>query len=223
MGAMILVREITGDDWALMRDVRLAALADAPSAFGSSFAREARFTEEQWRGRINERSLTFLAHDDSAKPAAAASTALAGAEPADRGPADQGPAGTRPDSALPAGLAGVYVEDGEADLVSMWVRPSARGLGAGEALVEAAAEWARARGYPTLFLWVTESNAPARRLYERLGFTLTGESQPLPSDPALPELRMSRTLLAGPVSGPSKSGLAGKRALSARVAGKRAR
>lgn len=223
MGAMILVREITRDDWALMRDVRLAALADAPSAFGSSFAREARFTEEQWRGRINERSATFFAHDDSAQPAAAASAALAGAEPAGKGPADQGPAGTRPDSALPAGLAGVYVEDGEADLVSMWVRPSARGLGAGEALVAAAAEWTRARGYPALFLWVTESNAPARRLYERLGFTLTGESQPLPSDPALPELRMSRALLAALSAGPVSPGLAGKRARSARVAGKRAR
>lgn len=186
---MVLVRQITTDDWELMRDVRLAALADAPSAFGSSYAREARFTEEQWRGRINERSATFFAHDDSAEPAAAASAALA-----DAGPADKGPAGTGPDRALPAGLAGVYVEDGEADLVSMWVRPSARGLGAGEALVEAAAAWARDRGYQTLFLWVTESNMPARRLYEQLGFTLTGESQPLPSDPALPELRMSRAL-----------------------------
>jgi len=198
MGAMVLVRQITTDDWELMRDVRLAALADAPSAFGSSYAREARFTEEQWRGRINERSVTFFAHDDSAGPAAAASAALADAEPAGKGPANQGPAtgpaGTGPDRALPAGLAGVYVEDGEADLVSMWVRPSARRLGVGEALVEAAAAWARDHGYQALFLWVTESNMPARRLYEQLGFTLTGESQPLPSDPALPELRMSRAL-----------------------------
>ena len=89
---------------------------------------------------------------------------------------------------------GVYVEDGAADLVSMWVRPSARGLGVGEALVEAAASWARARDFGSLSLWVTESNAPARRLYERCGFTPTGESQPLPSDPALPEIRMSRAL-----------------------------
>ncbi len=76
----------------------------------------------------------------------------------------------------------------------MWVRPPARGLGVGEALVEAAASWARARDFGSLSLWVTESNAPARRLYERCGFTTTGESQPLPSDPALPEIRMSRTL-----------------------------
>lgn len=170
---MVWVRQVKADDWELMRDVRLAALADAPSAFASSYAREARFTEEQWRGRISERSVVFFAHDGSAGP----------------GQASPGPAGPEP-----AGLAGVYIEDTEPDLVSMWVRPSARGLGAGEALIEAAADWTRARGYLALFLWVNESNGPARRLYERLGFTPTGETQPLPSDPALPELRMSRAL-----------------------------
>ena len=175
---MILVREITPDDWELMRDVRLAALSEAPYAFGSTYAREAAFTEERWRGRINERSVTFFAQE----------------EPDNAAPADPSPASTGPASTGPAGLAGVYVEDGAADLVSMWVRPAARGLGVGEALVEAAAAWAKAHDFGSLFLWVTESNAPARRLYERCGFTLTGESQPLPSDPTLPEIRMSRAL-----------------------------
>jgi ribosomal protein S18 acetylase RimI-like enzyme len=163
MNDMVLVREITADDWELMRDVRLAALAEAPYAFGSTYAREVAFGEPQWRGRINERSVMFFADDD---PAAAA----------------------------PAGLAGVYAEDGAADLVSMWVRPGGRGRGAGEALVAAAAGWARARGFGTLFLWVTESNAPAVRLYERCGFAATGERQPLPWDPAVAVIRMSRAL-----------------------------
>jgi len=170
---MILVREVTADDWELMRDVRLAALSEAPYAFGSTYAREAAFTEENWRGRIGGRSVTLFAFAE---------------------PDDAAPAGTvLADTGL-AGLAGVYVKDGAADLVSMWVRPSARGLGAGQALVEAAASWAKARGFGSLSLWVTESNAPARRLYERCGFSPTGEGQPLPSDPALPEIRMSRAL-----------------------------
>lgn len=59
---MIEVREITVDDWEVLRDVRLAALAEAPQAFGSTHAGEAAFTEEQWRGRITERSVTFFAH-----------------------------------------------------------------------------------------------------------------------------------------------------------------
>jgi ribosomal protein S18 acetylase RimI-like enzyme len=165
---MIVVHEITAGDWELMRDVRLAALAEAPSAFGSSYAREAAFTEEQWRDRISERSVIFFAR----------------AEPADAASAGK----------VPAGLAGVYVEDGAANLVSMWVRPAARGLGAGKALVEAAAAWAKANDFGALFLWVTESNTSARRLYEGCGFTPTGKRQPLPSDPALEEIAMSRSL-----------------------------
>jgi ribosomal protein S18 acetylase RimI-like enzyme len=76
----------------------------------------------------------------------------------------------------------------------MWVRPSARGRKAGEALITACADWARAHGHTALYLWVTESNDRARGLYERCGFTPTGERQPLPSDPSLPEIRMSLVL-----------------------------
>ena len=145
-----------------MRDIRLEALREAPDAFGSAYAREAPFTEEQWRGRISDRSVTFLAYTDPVES--------------------------------PAGLAGVYVEDGVADLVSMWVRPGYRGQRVGAVLVEAAASWAKAHEFGALYLWVTETNDAARRLYERCGFTATGNQQPLPSNPALTEIRMSRTL-----------------------------
>jgi RimJ/RimL family protein N-acetyltransferase len=43
-------------------------------------------------------------------------------------------------------------------------------------------------------LWVTETNAPARALYERCGFALTGERQPVPSHPGLDEVAMTRPL-----------------------------
>lgn len=157
------IRAVSSGDWQLMRDVRLAALAEAPDAFGSTYAREAGFSEQQWQARISDRAVTYLAY--------------------------------LPGQATPAGLAGVYLdEDATAQLVSMWVAPAARGKQVGRALVEAAAAWARARGHRTLFLWVTEANAPARRLYEGCGFTPTGESQPLPSNPDIPEIRMRRPL-----------------------------
>ena len=156
---MVLIRELALDDWQVMRDIRLAALREAPYAFGSTYAREALFTEVQWRGRISDRAVTYVAY--------------------------------LPDLAEPAGLAGVYLEDdGSAELVSMWVRPAARGRKAGESLIEAATGWTRSRGFDTLYLWLTESNAAARHLYERCGFTETGERQPFPSDPAISEIRM---------------------------------
>jgi len=161
---LINVREAGPEDWEVLREVRLAALAEAPYAFGSTYAREAAFTEEKWRGRLASRAVTFFAF----------AAGLADGKP--------------------AGLAGVYEEDGSADLVSMWVRPGARGLGVGETLVVSAAGWARARDHDTLYLWVTESNEAACKLYERCGFTPTGERQPLPSDPSLDEIRMRRPL-----------------------------
>ncbi len=48
-------------------------------------------------------------------------------------------------------------------------------------------QWARAEGAAQVSLWVTQTNEPAVRLYERLGFAPTGASKPLPSDPRLTE------------------------------------
>jgi ribosomal protein S18 acetylase RimI-like enzyme len=58
--------------------------------------------------------------------------------------------------------------------------------------------WARDRQATSVHLWVTETNAPARALYQRCGFTLTGERQPLPSDPGISEVAMARPLAAAP-------------------------
>jgi len=93
----------------------------------------------------------------------------------------------------PAGLGGGYLAaPGTVELISMFVRPQARGRGVGEAIIEAVAGWAIQHGATTVHLWVTETNKPARMLYERCGFTVTAERQPLPSNPSLGEVGMQR-------------------------------
>jgi ribosomal protein S18 acetylase RimI-like enzyme len=49
----------------------------------------------------------------------------------------------------------------------------ARGRGIGTRLAERAAEWLEEKGAPRVMLWSAEKNAPAQRLFERLGFRRT--------------------------------------------------
>ena len=94
--------------------------------------------------------------------------------------------------AAPAGVGGGYLAaPGVVELIAMFVRPQARGRGVGEAVIDAVVGWARAQDASTVHLWVTENNH-ARMLYERCGFTVTAERQPLPSNPALGEIGMQR-------------------------------
>ena len=95
----------------------------------------------------------------------------------------------------PAGLGGGYFAAPDtAELISMFVRPQARGRGVGEAIIDTVAEWARQKDAATMHLWVTETNKHARLLYERCGFTVTAERQPLPSSPSLAEIGMQRPI-----------------------------
>ena len=49
------------DDWAVFKDVRLRALAEAPDAFGSSYAGWVDAPEERWRERVTTVPLNVVA------------------------------------------------------------------------------------------------------------------------------------------------------------------
>lgn len=78
--------------------------------------------------------------------------------------------------------------DGESDLISMWVAPEGRGKGVGDALVQAVVRWARQQGAQRVALDVREGNRHALALYERNGFSDTGQTSE-PDDPT-PERHM---------------------------------
>jgi len=163
---MVVIRKIRANDGQRLRTIRLQAIADTPSAFGSTLDETLARTDEYWDARvtqaaIGEESVLFVAENSEGW----------------------------------VGLVGGYLEDFAAtasvELISMWVAPACRGQGLGRRLVEQIVVWAREhRGARHVSLWVTENNAAAIALYERCGFRSTGETQPLPSSPDLLEQRM---------------------------------
>ena len=165
---MVTLHPITPPLAADYKAVRLTALADTPSAFGSTYARESQFTDADWQQRTanlcTPRSIGYLArHQDEY-----------------------------------CGIAVSFLKEAapqHAELRSMWVAPNHRRTGAGRLLVEAIESWARNRAARTLQLMVTSSNLSAIAFYQRLGFTPTGRTEPYPNDPALTEYEMSKPLL----------------------------
>lgn len=157
------IRRLRPDETDLLRDVRLRALQDTPWAYGSTYALELAYPPERWAW--------FAAQEDSVIYVAV-------------------------DGDTGVGMAGGFVpEPGTVMLWGMWVAADARRHGLGRALVEAVIGWAASSGADTVRLQVTDDErmAPAAALYRRLGFTPTGEREPLGSDPALVTIILTRS------------------------------
>jgi GNAT superfamily N-acetyltransferase len=160
------IRRIRGDEGLRLRALRLRALADAPTAFSSTLAREQNYPDDVWHERALGASdgcdrATFIAEDDGRWVGLATGFA-------------------RPDDPQRKGPS----------LVGMFVDGPARRAGVGAALVQAVSAWARACGAERLGLWVTIGNDPAVALYRHCGFRPTGMTKPLPHSPAYVECEM---------------------------------
>ena len=64
---MLDIEPIATDEWRVYRDLRLAALADAPRAFGARLETERGRGESEWRERLVERT-QFVALADGRRP-----------------------------------------------------------------------------------------------------------------------------------------------------------
>lgn len=164
---MVTIELVTAQNIFVFKEARLHALQDAPTAFGSTYARESQLTDGEWMERARQsdgvKRVMYMAVENGAV----------------------------------CGIAGAMRdEDGEnkAALISMWTAPTHRKRGMGRMLVEAVIAWARSRGVKALTLLVTSVNPTAMRFYERLGFVRTGRTEPYPNDAAVIEYEMAREI-----------------------------
>jgi ribosomal protein S18 acetylase RimI-like enzyme len=158
-------RVLTSSDWKLWRELRLAALAEAPHAFGSTLSdwtgdgdREAR-----WRARLEIPG----SHNVVAVLDRHAVGMVSG---------------------VPSN------EDSVVELISMWVSPAVRGRGFGDHLIGAVDQWARRSGATIVKLAVRPDNHPAILLYQRNGFVATGELGELTPDGITREHVMAKAI-----------------------------
>jgi GNAT superfamily N-acetyltransferase len=136
------VRRIRPTDWQVLRELRLASLADAPEAFGQRYEEAGVIDDRDWLATARaaasgDRRAWFIAWEDGR------ATGLV-----------QGR--RRPPS--------------DCLLFSMWVAPSARRKGTGGALVQAVDEWGQGWGASRIVLWVVDGNQGALGFYQRIGF-----------------------------------------------------
>lgn len=99
------------------------------------------------------------------------------------------------DGTADLGLVCARQEEGGVHLLSLWVAPEARTRGVGSLLVDEVVAGAREVGAEEVRLWIVDANEAARALYLRKGFTPTGRTMRLPSDPEVGESQYALSLL----------------------------
>ena len=164
---MITLELITPQNAMLFKDVRLCALQDTPTAFSSTYAKESQLTDADWVARAAQ-----WTNERSA-------TYLA------------------MDAEIPCGIASGMLDKDDAKrahLLSMWVAPTHRRIGIGRSLVDVIVAWAGTQSVRVLQLLVTSNNDTAIRFYQRLGFEMTGWTEPYANDPTLSNYEMARSI-----------------------------
>ena len=164
------VRRISPDEWRLLRELRLASLADAPEAFGQTHAKAAEIPDADWKANARAASrgdgrVWFIARNGEG--------GSAGLVQARRRP---------PQDCL---------------LFSMWVAPATRRSGMGTALIDAVEAWATGWGGRRIVLWVFGANEGAQRFYERIGFEVMPDGPDAESGKSFGAFAMQRRIGGG--------------------------
>ena len=147
---MISIRRIAPGEGELFRKIRLAALLESPSAFGSTYASALERSDASWREQADRTAqgldrATFLALADDE----------------------------------PVGVAALYRDEERlevGEILQVWVAPAHRGTRAASDLLDAIFEWAKGNDFRTVLATITKGNERALRFYEKYGFKRSEEA-----------------------------------------------
>ncbi|MEV5607748.1 GNAT family N-acetyltransferase [Streptomyces sp. NPDC052225] len=172
------IRPIRADEWALAKELRLAALQDeaAPIAFLETYEEALARPDSFWQDRASgnshgtdARMFVAVGPDGRFVGSVVALVERAGAED----------------------YFGSVVERTQGAIVGVYVRPEARGGAVIRGLFDAAVAWAwTVDGIERVRLYVHEDNARAEAFYLRYGFVRTGGVTPMAGDPSKLEREM---------------------------------
>lgn len=145
---MKTIRRIAKGEWMLYKQMRLAALKDAPEAFSTTYESASQRSPESWANQADGSAegsarFTFLAFVDD----------------------------------KPAGLAALYRDaDGvnQGEIIQVWISPAFRSSGLASELIDFIFQCAKHNGFDKIRAEVMVSNKRAIRFYEKSGFKIDG-------------------------------------------------
>lgn len=140
---MISIRRLRPGEGQLYKEVRLAALKDAPYAFTTTYASALSRSPESWSAQA-----------DGSATGPDRCTVIAFADES------------------PVGIAAVYRNEEsreDAELLQVWVAPDFRGTGVARDLVDTLIDWCADNGIRRVFAGITQGNDRALRFYRKCG------------------------------------------------------
>lgn len=138
------VAQLSGEDWQILKAIRLEALHCEPQSFGSNYEKESRYEESQWRkfiGEHNDRAIFVLKFEDEIIGMTGVISSI-----------------DKPDEAI---------------LIASYIRSQHRGVGLSQLLYKARINWAKAQNIASLIVSHRENNIASKIANQKFGFQYT--------------------------------------------------